>query len=205
MEKEEEANNNEEVKADAKSSTTNSTITDNTDTSAKSNTKIIYLIRHAESEENANLAGLKNVCNAISRFHLPSKDDTNKMTQLIGGVLKGYNDEPLSDYGRSQSKAMGELLSMEKFLETEQVELVVHSPLVRARDTCKAMLGCSGIQDVSNSDGKNSEKKNDDSIELPNPVGEVLQLQCLREATVWEQLTKKKKGIEPRLNEFEDW
>jgi broad specificity phosphatase PhoE len=101
-------------------------------------TKTIYLIRHAESEENQRMQSLNTVVNSVFRFTLPSSKDVMESLQLLNVVSQV--DTPVSPTGEQQILEMAQILASQDFLK--EVDLVMHSPLQRARDTSKGLLQC---------------------------------------------------------------
>lgn len=108
-------------------------------TPEKSAAKTIYLIRHAESEENRRIGSLKNSLRTLSQFRLPSREDVKAAGELLN--IPAQIDSNVSEIGMAQIRDMKEKLEVENFLETSGVKLVVHSPLIRARETSEGMLG----------------------------------------------------------------
>mmetsp|Transcript_8284 Transcript_8284/g.21075 ORF Transcript_8284/g.21075 Transcript_8284/m.21075 type:complete len:241 (-) Transcript_8284:1268-1990(-) len=100
--------------------------------------KTVFLVRHAESMENDKLAafrgffrdlrcgtwaGWSRLWHGLSLLSEPSLIDT-----------------PLSDLGRRQVAALQKELAQASFLKANSVELLIHSPLQRARDTCAGVV-----------------------------------------------------------------
>jgi hypothetical protein len=81
---------------------------------------------------------------------------------------------------------MGEMLITENFLEKQQVQLIVYSPLIRARDTCQSML-------LSTKAGDGDKP------------WRVEELECLREATPYEQVVTMQQSLRARILEFQRW
>lgn len=102
--------------------------------------KTVYLIRHAESDENRRRDSLTRCFERLSTGVIPSSKDVNASFELLNVPAQLNSD--VSDIGAKQIKHMGELLRQQKFLEKMGVQLVVHSPLLRARQTCEGLLGC---------------------------------------------------------------
>ena len=103
-------------------------------------TKKIYLIRHAESEENRRIAALSRTFQRLKRFSLPQPSDILTSTELLN--VSAQVDSDVSEIGTSQIAHMGEKLQNDNFVESSGINLVVHSPLLRARQTSLGMLGC---------------------------------------------------------------
>ncbi len=64
--------------------------------------KTVYLIRHAESEENVDMASLFDAAGAIRKFQLPRKQDTKRGLKFVYSCIAGNTDAPLSDHGKRQ-------------------------------------------------------------------------------------------------------
>jgi broad specificity phosphatase PhoE len=101
-------------------------------------TKTIYLIRHAESEENERLASLVNVFSSFYHLSLPSTADIYSSFQLLN--IPAQVDSAVSEKGKQQIEDMAGKLTKADFVK--QVELVAHSPLHRARHTSRGLLEC---------------------------------------------------------------
>jgi hypothetical protein len=64
--------------------------------------KTVYLIRHAESEENVDMASLFDAAGAIRKFQLPRKQDTKRGLKFVYSCIAGNTDAPLSHHGKRQ-------------------------------------------------------------------------------------------------------
>ena len=116
--------------------------------------KTIYLIRHAESEENRRIAALSRTFHRLKRFSLPKTSELSTSTELLN--VSAQVDSDVSEIGMKQIAHMGEKLAKDKFVESSGIELVVHSPLLRARQTSLGMTGC---MTASKTDDTIEEKK----------------------------------------------
>jgi broad specificity phosphatase PhoE len=97
-------------------------------------TKIIFF-RHAHSEANLNGERLRNAMNSLTSFTIPSQDD------LAGFDIRHLqSDSALSVKGFDQLQELSELLARNTFWEVYHPVLVLHSPYVRAKETCFATL-----------------------------------------------------------------
>lgn len=106
----------------------------------KKGMKTVYLIRHAESDENRRRASLNKCLEQLTTGALPSQEDVNASFELLNVPAQLNSD--VSDIGAQQIRHMGDLLQEINFLEERNVQLVVHSPLLRARQTCQGLLRC---------------------------------------------------------------
>lgn len=103
-------------------------------------TKKIYLIRHAESEENRRIAALSRTFQRLKKFSLPTTSELSTSTELLN--VSAQVDSDVSEIGTKQIAHMGEKLQKDNFVESSGIELAIHSPLLRARQTSLGMLGC---------------------------------------------------------------
>jgi len=102
--------------------------------------KTVFLIRHAESDENRRIAALSRSWQKLKGFSLPKASDLSTSTELLN--VSAQVDSNVSDIGARQIAHMGEKLRKDNFVESTGIELVIHSPLLRARQTSEGMLGC---------------------------------------------------------------
>lgn len=100
--------------------------------------KSLYLIRHAESEENRRLASLQNVIWSVLGLSWPMSADVRAALELVD--VSGQVDSPVSSRGKLQILDMRAQLERERFLEANGVELIVHSPLQRAWETSMGLF-----------------------------------------------------------------
>ena len=89
--------------------------------------KRVFLVRHAQSEANVASARLEN----------------GEVSALWPFLTVG-SDAPLSDMGRQQLAAARAQLVASRFVEERGVQLVAHSPLVRAEQTARQLFGDCG-------------------------------------------------------------
>ena len=71
-----------------------------TSTKEKSAMKTIYLIRHAESEENRRLGSLKSAFLGLGKFKLPKKQDVYASMELLN--VSAQIDSDVSEKGQEQ-------------------------------------------------------------------------------------------------------
>lgn len=149
--------------------------------------KTIYLIRHAESEENRRIGSLKNMFYSLARLSLPSSKDIAASVSLIN--VPAQVDSDLSDVGKHQIEQLGMKLNEVNFVTN--LELVAHSPLKRARQTSEGMLGCSA--------------EGDQVLKQKDPVQRVVELDLLLEKTPLEWIPGYFGSFQARLDKFEGW
>ena len=150
--------------------------------------KTVYLIRHAESEENVKMHGLQEVGVSLYERRLPTSTDMNKSLQFIYSGAKGDTDSDLSPQGKEQVKELYQVLDedSQKNMHSliNDVDIIGHSPLIRARETCYGGFGLD----------KNDKPEN------------VVELACLEEATPWETVVQGRKNtVHKRIEELKVW
>ena len=156
-------------------------------TMAEEGMKTIYLIRHAESEENRKLGSLKNVFRSLSRFSLPSSQDIAAGVSFMN--IPAQVDSDVSEVGKQQIEQLAIKLNEANFVMN--VELVAHSPLSRARQTSEGMLGCSA--------------QGEQVLEQKDPVQRVVELDLLLEKTPAEWIPGNFASFQSRMDKFEGW
>ena len=138
--------------------------------------KTIFLIRHAESEENRRMGSLKNVVSSLGRFSIPSSRDVSTSFGLLN--IPAQVDSQVSEKGRNQIKDMAQIIQGDsKFVD--QIELLVHSPLERAKETCFGLF--------------------------PSFKGTMEELALVTEKTPTEWLPGQSKYLQERISNFEEW
>lgn len=162
-------------------------------------TKTIYLIRHAESEENRRLACLTRGCKGLKKLQLPSKDDILGSLELLD--VKAQIDSNVSDIGQNQISQLGERLSIADFAKEKHIQLVAHSPLKRARQTSLGMLGC---VTATTEDSKSNDDFSSEGAKAPT-VSRIVQLDILKERTPSEWLPHNFDGFTQRIASLETW
>mmetsp|Transcript_13049 Transcript_13049/g.36734 ORF Transcript_13049/g.36734 Transcript_13049/m.36734 type:complete len:293 (-) Transcript_13049:486-1364(-) len=155
--------------------------------------KTIFLVRHAESEENRRISALCRTFQSLKKFSLPKTADVSTSTELLN--VSAQVDSDVSEIGANQIAHMGEKLRKEKFVESSGISLVVHSPLQRARQTSEGMLGC---MTASSSDNSLKEKRAD-------TVSRVTETELLLEKTPAEWTPMYHKTFLKRISDFERW
>jgi len=107
-------------------------------TNGESLSKTVYLIRHAESEENRRLRSFKTVVKSFSRLSWPSSSHVWAAAELLH--VSNQVDSDVSPIGQLQIQTMAQQLAEINFMK--HIQLVLHSPLVRAQQTAQGLLGC---------------------------------------------------------------
>jgi phosphohistidine phosphatase SixA len=148
-----------------------------------STTKTIFLVRHAESEENRRIGSLKAAFKALTRFSLPKSKDIVAACELIR--VDQQIDSNVSEFGQKQIQYMANVIQEANFMKKHQIQLVAHSPLVRARETCRGMFG------VAASD--------------PSPATTVCELAELTEMTPAEWIPGNSGSLYQRFRALEEW
>jgi broad specificity phosphatase PhoE len=147
--------------------------------------KTILFIRHAESEENRRLGSLSRCFRTLGKFSLPSSADIRASTELLN--VAAQVDSNVSEIGAKQIAEMGQTLKEANFVQTSGIQLVVHSPLTRARETSEGMLECMAP------DMKHSS------------VDRVVELELLKEKTPSEWTPVYWNSFKERMAEFQRW
>ena len=179
----------------------------------------LYLIRHAHSLENQRINSMFKVFGDMGRFSCPRKADVGESLEL----LKLDHDPPLSEKGLKQCETMKKLLKEKNFVADQKIELVVHSPLERARQTCQELIGCSSETPVDESTASSprhsfsSAKFRTSSTalanganggevpSLPGQVQRVVSLSLLEEKMQLEWLPGNSSAFEKRVVDFRQW
>jgi len=158
--------------------------------------KTIYLIRHAESNENRRQESLSRSLKRVANMKLPLRDDVAASVELldVGGQLDSF----VSKKGQQQIDQLASKLQMDDFVRKKGIELVAHSPLVRARQTSEGMLGCVTARSASNVECLWEGKK-------AASVDRVVELPCLVERSPIEWLPVHHDKFLQRIETFETW
>ena len=172
--------------------------------------KTVYLIRHAESEENRRISSLKQIGHSITRFSFPSRKDVASSVQLLN--IPAQVNTPISKDGHSQVSNVSQQLHQANFWEGHDIQLVAYSPLQRARDTAAGFLLCRTDEDGNNSNN-NKSSNNDDSLggEFTSRILEqdrsqrVLELDLLLEKQPSEWIPGNSASMWRRIESFEKW
>ena len=148
--------------------------------------KTVFLVRHAESAENALMQGVARSWTALKQLSLPNLADVKGGMVLATAMATGATDEcGLSANGEEQiAEVRKMLLEQQEALKTLKQEptVLTCSPLLRARLTCEGLF-----KDV-----------------LPSP--EPLQLESLREIIPIDYVAPTRwANAQNRILDFERW
>jgi broad specificity phosphatase PhoE len=179
------------------------------------NSKTVFLIRHAHSLENQRIASMFSCLGDLGRFSLPKRSDVGASLELLN--ISANHDAPISDTGMGQCAVMKRMLSEFNFVATHKIQLVAHSPLIRAKQTCAELLGCSSDQVVEENPGKPEEEEVKFQPETsetmataaapgyPEPIQRVVNLSLLLEKTHMEWVPGNSGSFEKRVLDFQTW
>jgi len=159
-------------------------------------TKTVYLIRHAESNENHRLNSLSRALKRVGKLSLPSKEDISASVELLD--IRAQIDSDVSEKGREQIEQLSNQLRKDDFVRKYGIQLVAHSNLKRARQTSEGMLGC-----VTASTG--SLENEFAETKKASTVSRVVELPCLAERTPLECLPINHDVFTRRIADFEIW
>jgi phosphohistidine phosphatase SixA len=137
--------------------------------------KRVVFIRHAQSEENVKFAALMEGVQRIGRFKLPRLSSVSAGFKLLRTDL----NSSLSPLGKRQVLDQALNLREARFLDDFDPQLILVSPLDRAKDTLLGLLQSSDRFKTT----------------------EMVVLECLREATPLEHLVSS--SLERRISEFQ--
>ena len=163
--------------------------------------KTIFLVRHAESDENRRLHSLKTAFKDLTRFALPKTKDIMASCELIR--IDQQINSNVSQFGKQQIAFMANRLKETNFVTQQNVQLLVHSPLLRAKETCRDMFGCIASNEADES-----------SPLLPPPlssaltkhnISEVIELDLLTEMTPMEWIPGNAGSLQKRMRALETW
>lgn len=156
--------------------------------------KTVYLIRHAESEENRRIGSVKNVFTSLRSFSFPSRLDVGASLELVN--VAAQIDSPVSYLGKAQIATMAQQLKQADFVKLSDIQLVLHSPLERARQTCLGLLGCVAPLKAT------TDQHHDEAIpDLPR----VAQVDLLAEKTPSEWVPGNAGALTARVQAFQDY
>eukprot|EP00590_Aulacoseira_subarctica_P010815 CAMPEP_0172421992 /NCGR_PEP_ID=MMETSP1064-20121228/8195_1 /TAXON_ID=202472 /ORGANISM="Aulacoseira subarctica , Strain CCAP 1002/5" /LENGTH=412 /DNA_ID=CAMNT_0013162635 /DNA_START=183 /DNA_END=1421 /DNA_ORIENTATION=+ len=132
--------------------------------------KTIYLIRHAESNENRRLECLARSIQHLKKLALPEKEDIVASVELLD--VTAQLDSDVSDVGKRQIAQLYRKLQEDNFIENHKIQLVAHSPLRRARQTSEGMLGCVSPRVIDQSNTNDINRRTDERG-APSPLSVV--------------------------------
>ena len=196
--------------------------TSTTTTAAITKIKTIYLIRHAESEENVNMHGLQASFSSLYTGQLPSSESVSQgLSFITKGATGGDTDSNVSTMGKEQIQDLRRILVEDSQSHTPDpdpttttvqqdesllntVDVIGHSPLIRAKETCYGAFDL-GTCTVNNTNTTTTE--NEQQHPHHNHLNSVVyELSCLEEATPWETVVQGRKNtVHKRIEELQRW
>jgi hypothetical protein len=120
--------------------TTTTTTTAITSTVTTLTTKTIFLVQHAELDENQRLHSLKTAFKDLMQFALLKSKDVLALCELIH--IDQQIDSNVLQFGKQQIAYMANTLRELDFVAWQNVQLLVHSQLLCAKETCGDLFGC---------------------------------------------------------------
>ena len=99
--------------------------------------KRLYLIRHAESKNNVDIRQAREAWEAVSALR---SWPTGEQWLSIAAIAAVPMNTDLSPDGEKMVKALRSILNQHDFLLQKEVQLIVHSPLLRAKRTCHVLF-----------------------------------------------------------------
>ncbi|GBG27939.1 Hypothetical Protein FCC1311_041622 [Hondaea fermentalgiana] len=160
--------------------------------------KTVLLVRHAESVENEKLGHLKRWAGDVSSAKLPASGDLFAGLSLL--AEPSIADSGLSEVGVKQVATLTRKLRETNLLQEKKVQVFVHSPLARAKETCDGVLAAAAA--AAAADAAAAEKKSDEGGTMASQVRE--EWDVLREKTVSEWIPGFGSGLDDRIRAFED-
>ena len=179
--------------------TTSTIMTDN-----NNHKKTIYLIRHAQSEENRRMASLTAALSAVGRFSVPRASDVGAALHLLH--VSAQVDSSVSAVGAAQIQNVAAQLHAADFWNSHRVSTVVHSPLQRAVDTCQGLLeGPPRGEDATTSTAATTTATTTTTTIQPPHDMRIESLDILREKTPAEWLPGNAASLRQRLDALQDY
>lgn len=160
--------------------------------------KTIYLIRHAETEENVRMKGFHDIGKALQKGKLPSSSQLKLGSQFVGMTLSGSHNSKLSARGKQQVLQLQSILQEDSHDIAKSLDMIVHSPLQRAKETCYGIFKLTTTSATVDTD-------DNDSSPPKNKVPPVVEVASLQEVTQWELKTQGKRPVRKRIKAFGEW
>ena len=168
--------------------------------------KTVYLIRHAESLENVAYKGARRLQASYAQRKLPELHDVWDAFLLLFKLFRpSVLNAGLSEFGIKQVQQLHENLQKDSFLESisengSKTIAIVHSPLLRAKQTCYgALFGLDRMDDSEPPTSKSSSSCYEVDV-LPS-LQEVNPMEIIEDAV----LLKREKTVDHRIRDFETW
>lgn len=156
----------------------------------------VVLIRHAQSEENVSINNFVDCVAACRRCNFPTCSQLMSPCAICWTSL-GL-DAPLSSLGTQQIEDMEGILKREMFLDSFKPDIIVNSPLQRAKKTAEGIFP---------KDFRDDKKNESTTANFQDNVGVEpvrLELKCLQEATPAEHCCSSA-TLNARIRQFEEW
>lgn len=145
---------------------------------------------------------LYDVGNTVRSGKVPSRHDVCYGLGFLKMTVLGHVDSILSEKGQLQVLDAQLWATATNFID--DVDVIAHSPLQRARETCYGIFGL----DVAENQGfvdHGTKATTSTSTNLRTDIPPVVQLNCLQEVTPFETVTGGKKAVRTRIKELERW
>jgi broad specificity phosphatase PhoE len=181
--------------------------------------KTVYLIRHAETQENVCMDGLHSVGNALSQCHLPNMNDVLWGCQFLGMQVRGVTDSTLSAKGRRQIVRLRSVLQQQRF--GNELDIIAHSPLQRAKQTCYGVFGKQLSSTTTSTSlafdhyvestgrekqhGTAATESTATSKRQPATTPSIIELPCLTEVSQKEIIFQRRKPLTERIQQLQGW
>jgi len=163
--------------------------------------KTVYLVRHAESEENRRLSSLKCVGRSLLRFALPSTNDIASSLHLIN--IPAQVNSAVSEDGQAQIANVAKQLSNDNFWQSKNIQLTAYSPLQRARGTAAGFLKTD--DDDNEKEGESELEKTARILSSTKTVPRVVEIEELLEKTPAEWIPGNSDSLRRRISALEMW
>jgi broad specificity phosphatase PhoE len=160
--------------------------------------KTVYLIRHAETQENVRMNAFHDIGRALQKGRLPSANSMKLGTEFVGMTLGGKHDSKLSKRGKQQVLQLQSILRDNQLYD--ELDLIVHSPLRRAKETCYGIFHLTA--DMRPQDLPDT---GDDTVPFDKKIPPVEELASLTEVTQWELKTQGQRPVRKRIQAFHEW
>lgn len=167
--------------------------------------KTVYLIRHAETEENVRMKGFHDIGKALEKGKLPSSSQLKLGSQFVGMTLSGNHNSKLSARGKQQVLQLQSILQDDDHHLHKSLDMIVHSPLQRAKETCYGIFKLTATATTTAVVTPDDADDNDSSTRTQRNSPPVVEVASLQEVTQWELKTQGKRPVRKRIKAFHEW